>query len=75
MKLNTIAFALAFGLWWGGGVFIATWWLIAQGGDTTAPTLLDHFYYGYSLTPLGTDWAGLGVRVWSNLRCHPRLAV
>ena len=54
MKLNTIAFALAFGLWWGGGVFIATWWLISQGGDATAPTLLDHFYYGYSLTPLGS---------------------
>jgi hypothetical protein len=28
MKLNTGAFALAFGVWWGGGIFIATWWLI-----------------------------------------------
>ena len=38
MKLSTIAFALDFGLWWGGGVFIATWWLIAQGGDDRANT-------------------------------------
>jgi hypothetical protein len=54
MKLNTGAFALAFGVWWGGGIFIATWWLIARGSDTTAPVLLDHFYYGYSVTPLGS---------------------
>lgn len=54
MKLNVLAFALAFGVWWGGGVFVATWWLLAQGSDTTAPTLLDHFYFGYSLTPIGS---------------------
>jgi hypothetical protein len=54
MKLNTMAFALAFGLWWGGGLFIATWWLLAQGGGTAGPMLLDRFYYGYSLTPLGS---------------------
>lgn len=60
MNLNVLAFALAFGVWWGGGVFVATWWLLTQGGDTTAPTLLDHFYYGYSLTPLAalSDSAG-----------------
>lgn len=52
MKLNIAAFALAFGIWWGVGVFIATWWLIAMGGE--APMLLDHFYYGYSVTPLGS---------------------
>jgi hypothetical protein len=28
MKLNTGAFALTFGVWWGAGIFIATWWLI-----------------------------------------------
>jgi hypothetical protein len=27
MKLNIGAFAVAFGVWWG-GIFIATWWLI-----------------------------------------------
>ena len=30
MKLNLGAFALAFGIWWGVGIFIATWWLIAS---------------------------------------------
>jgi hypothetical protein len=54
MKLNVVAFALAFGIWWGGGVFIATWWLIAQDGATTAPMSLDQFYYGYGLTPMVT---------------------
>ena len=54
MKLNILAFALAFGIWWGGGIFIATWWLIAQGGVTAAPMFLEHFYYGYSLTPVGS---------------------
>jgi hypothetical protein len=28
MKFNIGAFAVAFGVWWGGGIFIATWWLI-----------------------------------------------
>ena len=54
MKLNVLAFALAFGIWWGGGIFVATWWLIAQGDTTTVPMLLDRFYYGYGVTPLGS---------------------
>jgi hypothetical protein len=54
MKLNIGAFALAFGFRWGGGIFVATWWLIARGGEATAPMLLDHFYHGYSVTPLGS---------------------
>lgn len=53
MKLNIGAFALAFGIWWGGGIFIATWWLIIV-GEPSAPMLLDHFYWGYSVTPLGS---------------------
>jgi len=54
MKLNIGAFALAFGIWWGVGIFIATWWLIATGGDTPAEMLIDRFYFGYSITPLGS---------------------
>ncbi len=54
MKLNIGAFALAFGIWWGVGIFIATWWLIATGGDTAAEMLIDRFYLGYSITPLGS---------------------
>jgi hypothetical protein len=54
MKLNIGAFALAFGIWWGFGVFIATWWLIISGMVSTAPMFLEHFYFGYSVTPLGS---------------------
>lgn len=54
MKLNIGAFALAFGIWWGVGVFIATWWLIIVGMDPAAPLFLEHFYIGYGVTPLGS---------------------
>ena len=54
MKLNVGAFALAFGIWWGVGIFIATWWLIVTGGEPSAPMLIDRFYLGYNVTPLGS---------------------
>ena len=54
MKLNIGAFALAFGIWWGVGIFIATWWLIIAGMEPRAPLFIEHFYIGYSVTPLGS---------------------
>jgi hypothetical protein len=54
MKLNIGAFALAFGIWWSVGLFIATWWLIATGTPTTTEMFIDRFYVGYSITPLGS---------------------
>jgi hypothetical protein len=54
MKLNIGAFALAFGIWWGVGLFIATWWLIIAGMEPRAPLFIEHFYIGYSVTPLGS---------------------
>jgi len=54
MKLNAGAFAVAFGLWWGGGLFIATWWLIAIGGITGELTIIEQFYPGFSFTPVGS---------------------
>ena len=54
MKLNLVAFALAFGLWWGGGLFIATWWLIGSGAEPGATNLLESLYIGYAVTPLGS---------------------
>jgi hypothetical protein len=54
MKLNIGAFALAFGIWWGAGVFIATWWLIAAGAEPTADVFINRFYPGYSITPVGS---------------------
>ena len=54
MKLNIGAFALAFGIWWGVGVFITTWWLIIAGVESTGPMVLEHFYMGYSVSALGS---------------------
>ena len=59
MKLNVSAFALAFGIWWGAGIFLMTWWLIVTGGTNTGPMMLDNFYIGYSVTPVGS-FIGLG---------------
>jgi len=54
MKLCISAFALAFGVWWGGGVFLMTWWLMGTGGAAGVPLLLDRLYLGYNVTPLGS---------------------
>ena len=54
MKLNVRAFAVAFGLWWGVGLFLGTWWVIAMSGSTGEPTFLARIYIGYELSPLGS---------------------
>ncbi len=54
MKLNIRAFALAFGLIWGLGLFCLTWWIIAFDGSSTAPNLISSVYRGYTVTPLGS---------------------
>ena len=54
MKLNIAAFALAFGVWWGGAVFLLTWWLILLGADAGTMNLLQTAYVGYTLSPLGS---------------------
>jgi hypothetical protein len=54
MTLNIKAFALAFGVWWGGGIFLLTWWLIATGQTGATATLMEQWYFGYSVTPLGS---------------------
>ena len=53
-KLNIWAFALAFGIWWGVGVFLITWWIIAVGGGTGEPTFLARIYLGYEISALGS---------------------
>jgi len=53
MKLNVKAFALACGLWWGGGMFFLAWWLIMLEGNPE-PCLLNRMYPGYTMTPLGS---------------------
>lgn len=54
MKLNVRAFALAFGLWWGVGILLGTWWLIALDGATGEATFLGRLYLGYAISPLGS---------------------
>ena len=54
MKLNIRAFAVAFGLWWGVGLFLGTWWVIAMRGATGEPTFLARIYIGYEISPLGS---------------------
>jgi hypothetical protein len=54
MKLNVKAFGLAFGLWWGLGLFLLTWWIIAFDGATGEVTMIGRLYRGYSITPIGS---------------------
>ena len=54
MKLNVKAFALAFGLVWGLGLFILTWWIIAFEGTTGDRTFIGWVYRGYNISPLGS---------------------
>ena len=54
MKLNVWAFATAFAIWWGVGVFLLTWWVIAIGEAPIEPTFLGRIYIGYEVTPLGS---------------------
>lgn len=54
MKLNIRAFGVACALWWGGGLFVLTWWVIAMGEAAGGPSLLERIYIGYAFTPLGS---------------------
>ncbi len=54
MKLNIRAFALAFAIWWGVGIFLLTWWIIAFCGATGEPTFLARIYIGYEISPIGS---------------------
>jgi hypothetical protein len=54
MKLNIKAFASAFAIWWGFGLFFLTWWIIGFDGTSQEATLIGRLYRGYSITPLGS---------------------
>ena len=54
MKMNIPAFTLAFGIWWGGALFLLTWWLIFLDADPGTLSVLQTAYLGYSITPLGS---------------------
>lgn len=53
MKLDKKALGLACGLLWGGGVFVATLWvMMSDGGEHMS--LLSRFYIGYRVSLLGS---------------------
>ena len=54
MKLSIKSFALACGIFWGIGVFVATWWIIAFNGATREPTILGLVYLGFNISPAGS---------------------
>lgn len=54
MKLQIKSFALACGIFWGVGVFVTTWWIIAFNGATREPTFLGLVYLGFNISPAGS---------------------
>ncbi len=54
MKLNVPAFALAFGIWWGAGLFLLAWWIMWVVEPLASPTFVEHIFIGYEFTPVGS---------------------
>ena len=54
MKLNIKAFALTFGLVWGLGLFLLTWWIIAFDGTTGEVPFIGRLYRGYNISAFGS---------------------
>ncbi len=54
MKIKVKAFALAFGILWGTGLFLMTWWIIALEGSSWDPTLIGRVYPGFNISPTGS---------------------
>ena len=54
MKLSVGAFALAFAIWGGVGLFLTTWWLIGTGSATGELLMIERIYIGYQVTPVGS---------------------
>jgi len=54
MKLNKIALGLSAGIIWGGGIFLATNFLLVTGSQGQTISKLNAFYFGYSYSFLGS---------------------
>ena len=54
MKLNVLALGLAFGLIWGLGLFLLTWWIILFDGQTGETTIIGLVYRGYTISAVGS---------------------
>jgi tetrahydromethanopterin S-methyltransferase subunit B len=55
-KLDQTAFGIAVGLVLGGGIFLATIFLVLKGGDRIGPNLalLGQYFFGYTVTLQGS---------------------
>lgn len=53
MKLNIKAFAIAFGVWWGIGLFILALWMSAMQGMNGQGWMMQGVYPGYSWSIAG----------------------
>jgi len=73
MKLNIAAFTLAFGIWWGGALFLLTWWLILLDADAGTLGVLQTAYLGYEISPLGS-FIGLAWGFFDGAICGAVLA-
>jgi tetrahydromethanopterin S-methyltransferase subunit G len=54
MMLHSRELGIAFGLIWGLGLFVITWWIMLFEGAIEVPTFIGLVYRGYSITPLGS---------------------
>lgn len=52
MSLDKKALGLTFGVLWGGGLLLATLWVMVVGGGGHL-VMLKRFYLGFDLTPVG----------------------
>jgi hypothetical protein len=53
MRLNTKAFALTCGIFWGTTILLATLWLLLFGFEGQVMRNLDHIYFGYTFSYVG----------------------
>ncbi|MEM7334023.1 MAG: hypothetical protein AAF490_18200 [Chloroflexota bacterium] len=56
IRLNAVVSGIVTGLISGGGLFVATLWLVIKGGEVVGPhlALLGQFFVGYSVTVWGS---------------------
>lgn len=81
-RLRASVMAASFALLGGAGLFVATAWLLLQGGDPVGPhlSLLGNYFPGYTVTWagafVGLGWGALtgGVAGWSLAWIYNRLA-
>ncbi len=54
MQLKPAEFAKTCGLFWGFGLFMLTWWIMAFEGCTNEQTMIGRVYRGYRISPKGS---------------------